>query len=109
MKQRQDLFEMSENQVIEKVCRWLPKHGYSVSSHCLGYKKGIDIVAVERNSKRILYIEAKGNRKNEPTEKLFTTDQISKHYAVQLLRSVKRFIRTGEMLYMALPTLTCLA
>jgi hypothetical protein len=96
MNQRQDPFAMSENQVIKKVCRWLPKHGYSIINHCLGHKRGIDIVAVDRNSKRMFYIEAKGNRKSKPTEKLFTDDQISKHYAVQLTQICKAMEEYGR-------------
>ena len=96
MKQRQDPFAMSEDQVVKKVCRWLPKHGYSIISQCLGHKRGIDIVAVEKNSKRKFYIEAKGNRKNKPTEKLFTDDQISKHYAVQLAQICKAMEKYGR-------------
>ena len=89
MKQ-QDPFAMTENQVIDAICRWLPRKGYALKAPpCPDRKRGIDIIAADRNSKRTLYVEAKGNRKNKPTEKLFTTDQTSKHYAVQLAQICK--------------------
>jgi hypothetical protein len=44
----------------------------------------------------MFYIEAKGKRKNKPTEKLFTDDQIRKHYAVQLAQICKAIEKYGR-------------
>jgi Holliday junction resolvase-like predicted endonuclease len=75
---------LTENDVVDAVCRHLAATGYEIVSRCATNQRGVDIVA--KNDSQVLRVECKGEGSNQPTSKrygkAFTRAQCHNHVAV---------------------------
>jgi len=79
---------LTESQVIAAVCRFLKKNGFRVTQHLSETQHGRDIVAISRNGKQEITIEAKGETSSMAHTrrygKLFNSGQVGDHVAKAL-------------------------
>jgi hypothetical protein len=77
---------LDENAVVNSLCSHLESSGYGILKRCKTTEKGVDIVALDSQSRRILKIEAKGgtssvensNRFGQPYTQTQVFDRVSK-------------------------------
>jgi Holliday junction resolvase-like predicted endonuclease len=62
---------LSENDVVEAVCRYLESEGYRIVSRCSTKQHGEDIVAEHAQSGVTLRVEAKGETCDLPSSKRY--------------------------------------
>lgn len=79
---------LTENDVVRAVARYLSANGHSDVRTLTTMEQGIDIVAVNRRTKRKLLVEAKGGTSSKETTKRFgkpfTPNQAKSHVSVAL-------------------------
>jgi len=84
----EDNIPMLEDEVVNKLSRWLTKKGWSVDNLCLGHAHGNDITAVKDTEK--LFVEAKGGRGNPKspvtTREKFNCSQIKTHFGKAIVK-----------------------
>ena len=51
---------MDENEVIEALCSYLERTGYTIVQRCRTTDHGVDVIARDASTGRELYVEAKG-------------------------------------------------
>lgn len=88
---------LTEDAVVDAVCRSLEAHGYRVVSRALATEHGHDIV-VEKNGEQ-LFVEAKGAGSSKPGTarygREFTRNQVFDHVAKAVLKAL-RVISAGD-------------
>lgn len=97
---------LTESNVIAAVCRLLETHGFEITQRLVETQQGDDIIAIDRDSKIELVIEAKG----ETSSKLhtarygqpFSSAQVSDHVAKALFRAAQA-VGTNRVPAVALP------
>ncbi len=98
---------LTENDVIEAVCRYLRRSKCKIVSTATTNQKGHDIVAREQSG-AMLYIEAKGQTSSVTTSAghgmPFSYKQVSSHYARALLRSLQT-VSGGRSVGIAAPNI----
>ena len=62
---------MDENQVIQALCRYLVRQGYTIRQRRHTTQQGVDIIAEQTSTGRVLYVEAKGGTSSRQTSRLF--------------------------------------
>jgi hypothetical protein len=75
---------LTEDDVVEAVCRHLGRVGYRIDQRCTTNDRGVDIVAAHPSGVT-LRVEAKGETSNHPESnrfgKPFSSSQVSDHVA----------------------------
>ena len=93
-----DPFLLSEDEVVNKVAKYLRKNKYRIEKLSKGRSHGVDIIAFNEAKSEHLYIEAKGNIKNNYNEKKqFSGLQIAHHFDVQLSQICQVIHRYGNV------------
>lgn len=100
------LNQLSEDQVVQILIKYLENDDWIILDFCLGHKRGYDIVASKENRK--LYIEAKGAKANidSPIKKRdhFDSGQIKDHLGKAIVKSIETKIRfPNEIVAIAQP------
>ncbi|HOA14628.1 MAG TPA: hypothetical protein PLB35_08185 [Myxococcota bacterium] len=76
---------LTENDIVEAVCRYIQAQGMTIESRCSTKQQGYDIVAIHPKTGRRLIIEAKGATSASETSarfgKGFSTNQVRSHVA----------------------------
>jgi hypothetical protein len=76
---------LTENDVIDAVCKYLEAHGHRIVSRCDTAQRGIDIVAARQGGLGRLLVEAKGetsaDSKSARFGKAFNNAQVRDHVA----------------------------
>jgi len=62
---------LDENDIIEAVCQHLEQRGFVIRSRLSTSERGVDIVAVHRDTGEELLVEAKGGTSSKPSSKRF--------------------------------------
>jgi hypothetical protein len=79
---------LTESQVITAVCRYLRKNGFHVTQHLSEKQRGRDIIAVAKNGRDKIAIEAKGETSSMSHTrrygKCFNSGQVTDHVAKAL-------------------------
>jgi hypothetical protein len=79
---------LTESQVIAAVCRYLRRNGFHVTQHLSEKQRGRDIIAVAKNGRHRIAIEAKGETSSMSHTrrygKCFNSGQVSDHVAKAL-------------------------
>lgn len=87
--------KLTENQVVEGLMQYLQNTGWEIDDHCLGFKHGIDIVAVKENTK--LIVEAKGARANDgahnAVRKQFDSGQLKTHLGKAIVKILEEMTK----------------
>ena len=80
--------KLTEDETINFLMNYLEQNGWTITSFCLGQKKGNDIVASKSN--KTLIIEAKGAKagENSPTKRRehFDSGQIKTHFGKAIVK-----------------------
>ena len=80
--------KLTENEVIEILCHYLEKEGWSIENKAINHDRGEDIVAKKDN--KLLIVEAKGakgNPKSSVTKKVkFDSGQIKTHFGKAIVK-----------------------
>lgn len=88
---------LTEDQVVDAVCRKLEGDGYSIEQRALATQHGHDIVA--RNDHGLLIIEAKGAGSSKAVTKRygkeFSANQVFDHVAKAILKAL-RIVSAGN-------------
>lgn len=82
---------ITENRIIDALCRHLENTGYEIEGKCYTNQRGIDIIA-SHPQEGLLFIEAKGEGSSRPTnvgQECFSRDQVNDHVGRGLLRILK--------------------
>jgi len=62
---------LTENDVIDAVCKYLEANGYEIQQRATTRERGPDILAVRKSPDVTLYVEAKGETSNKPSSRRF--------------------------------------
>lgn len=100
---------LDENAVVNLLCSHLESSGYTIVQRCKTTEKGIDIIARDSGSHRILKIEVKGgtssvgtsNRFGQPYNQVQVFDRVSKGVFTALQLHASR--EDGEDAALAVP------
>jgi hypothetical protein len=88
---------LTEDQVVDAVCRLLVDHGYTILTRAVATQHGHDIVGVKDGTK--ITIEAKGAGSSKAGTarfgKAFTRNQVFDHVAKAVLKAM-RIVSTGD-------------
>ncbi|MBS3106197.1 hypothetical protein J4419_00865 [Candidatus Woesearchaeota archaeon] len=97
---------LTENEVVDAVCKYLKSGGYSDICHKNTKEQGIDIEATSPDGSK-LYIEAKGETSSNPNSKrsgkAFNNNQVFDHIAKAVYTALKLRENTHEKIGIALP------
>jgi len=98
---------LTENDVVDNVCEFLGKQGYTITQALKTKQQGIDIIA-KHPQKGFCYVEAKGATSSKIGSKRygkeFTRSQAKVHVGVAILTSLQTLQRYPEaQVVMALP------
>lgn len=90
--------KLTENQVVENLMQYLQNTGWKIDTHCLGFKHGIDIIAIKKDTK--LIVEAKGARANEgahnAVRKYFDSGQLKTHLGKAIVKILEEMSKDPE-------------
>lgn len=96
---------LTEDDVVEAVCRQLVRDGWGIESRALAVQHGDDIVAVKAGCR--LIVEAKGEGSSKPGTRrfgqMFTRNQVKSHVAVAVLRALVVLSRGDARAAVAFP------
>lgn len=92
---------LTENHVIEGVCRYLTDNGWHIVSRATTSQTGYDIVAIRQDTSTIeLRVEAKGGTSSKRTTarygKPFTSSQVPVHVAQALCTAIAMKTQSTE-------------
>lgn len=81
---------MTEDFVVESLCKWLEKCNCKIISSCLGSTRGNDIEAAKDG--KLLIVEAKGAKGNlsTTTRSKFDSGQIKTHFGKALVKVLEQ-------------------
>lgn len=96
---------LTENDVVNAVCKKIKNEGYTIKKKCNTNQKGIDIVGEKDGS--TIYIEAKGGTSSKPKTKRygkpFNSNQVKDHVAKALLTTCETISnKSGENIDIAM-------
>lgn len=83
--------KLIEDEVVISLMEYLKNVGWLIENHCLGNKRGNDIVAIK--GKETLIVEAKGAKANDmaPTKRreFFNSGQIKTHFGKAIVKIIE--------------------
>ena len=83
--------KLTEDETVEILMAHLEVQNWTIESYCLGYQRGVDIVAVKDEVR--MYVEAKGAKGNpnasQTTRKHFDSGQIKDHLGKAIVKSLE--------------------
>jgi hypothetical protein len=81
---------MTEDFVVESLCKWLESKDYKIRSSCLGAARGNDIEAVKNGA--LLIVEAKGakGKLSTTTRPKFDSGQIKTHLGKAIVKVLEQ-------------------
>jgi len=101
---------LTENDVVDAVCRYLTKENFLIVQHCATTQRGIDIIAQHQTRKGRLLVEAKGETSarigSARHGKEFSASQMFDHIAKCFYSAVRlqsKYADDGDTVAMAFP------
>jgi Domain of unknown function (DUF3883) len=93
----QDATVLTEDAVVEAVCRALVEYGYTIDSRASAIQHGYDIVASKDGERLIIEVKGAGSSKAGTARfgKTFTSGQVFDHAAKAVLKAL-RVVSAGE-------------
>ena len=84
-------FKLTEDETVLLLINYLKKNRYTIESHCLGQKRGYDIVAEKNNEKFIIEVKGAKAGSNSPTKRraFFDSGQIKDHLGKAIVKSIE--------------------
>lgn len=90
------VLRLNENEVIEAVCSYLGVKGYKILQKCATTDKGVDVIAENVASSKLLLIEAKGGTSTRSGSSRFGKDYNASQVRHQVAHGIYTAICSGD-------------
>jgi len=96
---------LTEDQVVDAVCRALVRDGYSIERQALATQRGFDIVARRDDAKLVIEAKGAGSSKERTARygKEFNSNQVFDHVAKAVLKALRVTSSGSAQAAIALP------